>query len=81
MLAHHVPIQRNETYHDWDINLNGNLKVNEGSVNGAYTLPEGDVSNKRFVKLGGDGVLIETNGDQLEVQFDKPFQLLFGYFE
>jgi len=64
MLAHHVPIQRNETYHDWDINLNGNLKVNEEAVNGTYWLPEGDVSNKRFVHLGGDGILVGANGSE-----------------
>lgn len=51
------------------------------SAKGVYTLPHDDVTDKRFVRLAGDGILLNNNANHLEVEFQKPFQFLFGYFE
>lgn len=50
-------------------------------VTGVYTLNDEYIAGKRFVRLGGEGVLLNNDHHRLEVQFQQPFQFLFGYFE
>ncbi len=46
-----------------------------------YQLPHDSVAGRRFVRLAGEGVLVNSDDDRLEVEYKKPFQFLFGYFE
>lgn len=50
-------------------------------AHGIYQIPEGNIVEKQFVPLAGEGVLSGHDNDKLEVVFQKPFQFLFGYFE
>lgn len=51
------------------------------STGTTYVLPQCDVTGKRFVRLAGDGQVSSYGSDHLEVNFQKPFQFLLGYFE
>ncbi len=48
---------------------------------GVYTLKDGNFVGKRFVRIAGNGTLLNYHDHRIEVQFQQPFQFLFGYFE
>ena len=52
-----------------------------GLASTVYQLPHDSVAGRRFVRLAGEGVLMNSDDDRLEVEYKKPFQFLFGYFE
>lgn len=58
-----------------------NLLSDSTLAHGIYQLPQGNIADKKFVPLAGEGVLLNHDNDKLEVVFQKPFQFLFGYFE
>ena len=46
-----------------------------------FSLPLGELSHKRFVKLAGEGELISSEKTSVKVNFPDTFQFLWGYFE
>lgn len=46
-----------------------------------FELPLGEITNKKFVKIAGEGNFINAKNTDFEVSFSAPFQFLWGYFE
>ncbi|GIM54506.1 alpha-galactosidase [Capnocytophaga cynodegmi] len=46
-----------------------------------FKLPLGEVKNKKFVKIAGEGNFINAKNTDFEVSFSAPFQFLWGFFE
>ncbi len=58
------------------------FRENSNEDHANYTLPLSDGMEKmQFTRLAGDGNLLKTENNTLEVGFSVPFQFLWGYFE
>lgn len=47
----------------------------------SFVLPFGNVKDKKFVKIAGEGNILETTDNVIRAHFPKPFQFLWGYYQ
>ncbi len=57
------------------------FRENTPTETSVFTLPFGTFSDKKFVKLAGEGKLISTENTSVKVHFPSKFRFLWGYFE
>ncbi|RNC63689.1 alpha-galactosidase [Proteiniphilum sp. X52] len=54
------------------------FRENTSHSTGRYDLSR-DIDEMNFVKLAGDGAIVDVEGSTVEVNYTKPFQFLWGY--
>lgn len=57
------------------------FRENTAKNEATFELPLGEITNRKFVKIAGEGTLVSAEASMLKVDFSAPFQFLWGYFE
>lgn len=57
------------------------FRENSSETDTVFELPFGKISDKKFVKIAGEGNLIKAGNASVKVHFPETFQFLWGYFE